>query len=72
MLEWQESFGGTWRTHRYRRIRSDSDLYTFGYRFKPWTGACSSTPSSLSVVKNPPQRVSRSRVADRRLGRDLS
>jgi cation diffusion facilitator CzcD-associated flavoprotein CzcO len=30
--------GGTWRTHRYPGIRSDSDLYTFGYRFKPWTG----------------------------------
>ena len=39
MLEAQESFGGTWLTHRYPGIRSDSDLYTFGYRFKPWTGA---------------------------------
>lgn len=32
-------FGGTWRTHRYPGARSDSDLYTYGYRFKPWTGA---------------------------------
>src|SRR6202167_4339391 len=39
MLEAQESFGGTWNTHRYPGIRSDSDLYTFGYRFKPWTSA---------------------------------
>src|ERR1700748_2428362 len=38
VLEAQESFGGTWRTHRYPGIRSDSDLYTFGYRFQPWTG----------------------------------
>src|SRR5215510_9514762 len=38
VLETQESFGGTWITHRYPGIRSDSDLYTFGYRFKPWTG----------------------------------
>ena len=38
VLETQESFGGTWLTHRYPGIRSDSDLYTFGYRFKPWTG----------------------------------
>lgn len=38
VLESQESFGGTWLTHRYPGIRSDSDLYTFGYRFKPWTG----------------------------------
>ena len=39
VLESQESFGGTWITHRYPGIRSDSDLHTFGYRFKPWTGA---------------------------------
>ena len=38
ILETQESFGGTWLTHKYPGIRSDSDLYTFGYRFKPWTG----------------------------------
>jgi len=38
-LESQDTFGGTWITHRYPGIRSDSDLYTFGYRFKPWTGA---------------------------------
>ena len=37
VLDMQESFGGTWWTHRYPGIRSDSDLYTFGYRFKPWT-----------------------------------
>lgn len=39
VLEAQESFGGTWITHIYPGIRSDSDLYTFGYRFKPWVGA---------------------------------
>ena len=38
VLEGMESFGGTWITHKYPGIRSDSDLYTFGYRFKPWTG----------------------------------
>ena len=38
VLEALESFGGTWQMHRYPGIRSDSDLYTFGYRFKPWTG----------------------------------
>ena len=35
VLETQESFGGTWLTHRYPGIRSDSDLHTFGYRFRP-------------------------------------
>jgi cation diffusion facilitator CzcD-associated flavoprotein CzcO len=38
VLDALEGFGGTWWTHRYPGIRSDSDLYTFGYRFKPWTG----------------------------------
>lgn len=38
-LEAQKTFGGTWTTHRYPGIRSDSDLHTFGYRFKPWTTA---------------------------------
>ncbi len=37
-LEALEDFGGTWWMHRYPGIRSDSDLYTFGYRFKPWVG----------------------------------
>jgi cation diffusion facilitator CzcD-associated flavoprotein CzcO len=39
VLESQASFGGTWLTHRYPGTRSDSDLFTFGYRFKPWSGA---------------------------------
>ncbi len=39
VLEGLESFGGTWLMHKYPGVRSDSDLYTFGYRFKPWTGA---------------------------------
>lgn len=38
MLETQESYGGTWLTHKYPGIRSDSDLHTFGYSFKPWVG----------------------------------
>jgi len=38
VLEGLDSFGGTWWMHRYPGIRSDSDLYTFGYRFKPWVG----------------------------------
>jgi len=38
ILETQEDFGGTWLTHKYPGIRSDSDLHTFGYRFKPWVG----------------------------------
>ena len=37
VLEALESFGGTWLVHKFPGVRSDSDLYTFGYRFKPWT-----------------------------------
>jgi cation diffusion facilitator CzcD-associated flavoprotein CzcO len=46
-LETQESFGGTWLTHRYPGIRSDSDLHTFGYRFKPWTSAPIATAAEI-------------------------
>jgi monooxygenase len=38
ILESMDTFGGTWETHKYPGVRSDSDLYTFGYRFKPWVG----------------------------------
>ncbi len=47
VLESQGSFGGTWLTHKYPGIRSDSDLYTFGYRFKPWTGAPIATAEEI-------------------------
>lgn len=47
VLEEQESFGGTWITHRYPGIRSDSDLFTFGYGFKPWTGAPIATAEEI-------------------------
>lgn len=38
ILDALEDFGGTWRTHHYPGTRSDSDLFTFGYSFKPWEG----------------------------------
>ncbi|MBK9179432.1 MAG: NAD(P)/FAD-dependent oxidoreductase [Acidimicrobiales bacterium] len=47
VLESLESFGGTWLMHRYPGIRSDSDLYTFGYRFKPWTGPPIATAAEI-------------------------
>ncbi len=36
ILEGREAMGGTWDLFRYPGIRSDSDMYTLGYRFKPW------------------------------------
>ena len=47
VLEGLESFGGTWLMHKYPGVRSDSDLYTFGYRFKPWTGAPIATAEEI-------------------------
>jgi len=37
VLEARDAIGGTWDLFRYPGIRSDSDLHTFGYAFKPWT-----------------------------------
>jgi monooxygenase len=37
ILESRDAIGGTWDLFRYPGIRSDSDLQTFGYQFKPWT-----------------------------------
>ncbi|MFO7994944.1 MAG: NAD(P)/FAD-dependent oxidoreductase [Marinobacter sp.] len=37
ILERRQSLGGTWDLFRYPGIRSDSDMYTFGYNFRPWT-----------------------------------
>ncbi|MDP0398516.1 flavin-containing monooxygenase [Tsukamurella strandjordii] len=36
ILEGRDTFGGTWDLFKYPGIRSDSDLHTFGYEFKPW------------------------------------
>jgi cation diffusion facilitator CzcD-associated flavoprotein CzcO len=39
ILEARQDLGGTWDLFRYPGIRSDSDMHTLGYRFKPWTDA---------------------------------
>ena len=39
ILEAREEIGGTWDLFRYPGIRSDSDMHTLGYRFRPWTEA---------------------------------
>jgi monooxygenase len=38
ILEARDSIGGTWDLFRYPGVRSDSDIFTFGFSFKPWTG----------------------------------
>jgi len=39
ILEARQSIGGTWDLFRYPGVRSDSDMYTLGYRFRPWREA---------------------------------
>ena len=53
VFEAREDLGGTWDLFRYPGIRSDSDMHTLGYRFKPWTQAKSITdgPSILDYVR---------------------
>jgi monooxygenase len=43
IFEAREDLGGTWDLFRYPGIRSDSDMHTLGYRFKPWTAEKSIT-----------------------------
>jgi cation diffusion facilitator CzcD-associated flavoprotein CzcO len=53
ILEGREAIGGTWDLFRYPGIRSDSDMYTLGYSFKPWTEAkaIADGPSILNYVR---------------------
>ena len=57
ILEAREEIGGTWDLFRYPGIRSDSDMHTLGYRFKPWTRAKSITDgdSILEYVRETAQ-----------------
>ena len=52
ILEGREAIGGTWDLFRYPGIRSDSDMHTLGYNFKPWREAKSIAdgPSILKYV----------------------
>lgn len=53
VLEARRTLGGTWDLFRYPGIRSDSDMYTFGFRFRPWTGnkSLADGPSILAYLK---------------------
>jgi cation diffusion facilitator CzcD-associated flavoprotein CzcO len=53
ILEERDSMGGTWDLFRYPGIRSDSDMYTLGYNFKPWKEgkAIADGPSILKYIR---------------------
>jgi cation diffusion facilitator CzcD-associated flavoprotein CzcO len=54
ILEGRASIGGTWDLFRYPGIRSDSDMYTMGYSFRPWTDAkaIADGPSILNYIRD--------------------
>ncbi len=53
ILEARPVSGGTWDLFRYPGVRSDSDMFTLGYRFRPWRGekALADGPSILSYIR---------------------
>ncbi len=53
ILEGRDALGGTWDLFRYPGIRSDSDMHTLGYKFKPWreAKAIADGPSILNYVR---------------------
>jgi monooxygenase len=52
IFEGRDSLGGTWDLFRYPGIRSDSDMYTLGFAFKPWTSdkAIADAPSIMAYL----------------------
>lgn len=54
LLEGRAALGGTWDLFRYPGIRSDSDMHTLGYSFKPWTAAkaIADGPSILNYIRS--------------------
>jgi monooxygenase len=54
LLEARSTSGGTWDLFRYPGIRSDSDMYTLGYSFRPWPGAkaIADGPSILEYIRD--------------------
>ena len=54
ILEARAAIGGTWDLFRYPGVRSDSDMHTLGYRFRPWTQAkaIADGPSILTYIRD--------------------
>jgi cation diffusion facilitator CzcD-associated flavoprotein CzcO len=54
ILEGRETMGGTWDLFRYPGVRSDSDMHTLGYRFRPWreAKAIADGPAILSYIRD--------------------
>ncbi|MBN8807747.1 MAG: NAD(P)/FAD-dependent oxidoreductase [Sphingomonas sp.] len=68
ILEGRAALGGTWDLFRYPGIRSDSDMYTLGYHFRPWTEpkAIADGPNILTYL----QQVAHDHGIDRKIRYD--
>jgi len=57
IVEGRDAIGGTWDLFRFPGVRSDSDMYTLGFRFRPWTGekAIADGPAILQYIKDTAQ-----------------
>src|SRR6201991_5307892 len=65
ILEGRDCIGGTWDLFRYPGIRSDSDMYTLGYSFRPWKDAkaIADGPAILAYIRE----VARDHSIDRHI-----
>lgn len=64
IVEARDSIGGTWDLFRYPGVRSDSDMYTLGFRFKPWTNP-KSIADGPSILEYLAETVREHRLASR-------
>ena len=64
ILEARDAIGGTWDLFRYPGVRSDSDMYTLGYPFRPWRGA-ESLADGASVLKYVRDTAKRYRIEEK-------
>lgn len=64
ILEGRDDIGGTWDLFRYPGVRSDSDMHTLGYNFKPWKAdkSIADAPSIMAYLR---ETVAEHRLADR-------
>ena len=68
VLEARDQIGGTWDLFRYPGVRSDSDMHTLGYSFRPWedTKALADGPAILRYVNETAAAVRRRRQGPHR------
>lgn len=64
ILEGRSDIGGTWNLFRYPGVRSDSDMHTLGYSFKPWTHE-KSIADGPSIMEYLRETVAENRIAEK-------